>query len=162
MKKTLISILGFILALFFNISTYAGEYGMAGCGFGSIILGGQNNFLQVFAVTSNASSGSQTFGITSGTSNCTEDGIVQNNKAQEAFVHLNYHSLEQEMATGKGEKLDTLANLFGCSKGKTEFASMTKKSYKSLFSKENNDPSKLYLALKTEVSKDESLKKVCN
>lgn len=163
MKKISIKFLGMMLASLISVSVYAGEYGMAGCGLGSVILGSQNNYLQILAVSTNQyPTYSQSSSISSGTSNCTEDGIVKNNKAQEVFVHLNYENLEKEMARGKGEKLDTLANLFGCSKSKAKFASMTKKNYSKLFSKENDDPSKLYLAIKTEFNNDESLKKLCN
>ena len=53
-----------------------GGYGMAGCGLGSLLFGNDNTTLmQILAATTNGLFGSQTFGITSGTSNCTA-GLV--------------------------------------------------------------------------------------
>ena len=49
---------------------YVPAYGPAGCGLGSIVMGSKPGFMQVFAASTNGCSGSQTFGITTGTSNC--------------------------------------------------------------------------------------------
>jgi hypothetical protein len=158
MKKIIFTTLLMSLLFLNQSSILAGGYGMAGCGLGSLIIK-ENNFLQIFAATTNGTSGSQTFGITTGTSNCTASGVVRSDKAQEVFVHLNYESLEKEMAVGKGEKLETLATLFGCNESQ-KFASMTKSKYEKLFSNEGN-PSHLFLSLKSEIEKDKSLKSSC-
>jgi len=56
-------------------SAHAQPYGMAGCGLGSIAFGNdQTMFKQVLAATTNGTFGTQTFGITSGTSNCVSGG----------------------------------------------------------------------------------------
>ncbi len=52
------------------LSAHAAPYGEAGCGLGSMIFGDSPGFVQVLAATTNGCSGSQTFGITTGTSNC--------------------------------------------------------------------------------------------
>src|SRR5262245_21507042 len=60
-----------------------GGYGMSGCGLGSILFGtDQNKVMQILAATSNGCFGSQTFGITSGTSNCVSGGVVKAEKEQ--------------------------------------------------------------------------------
>src|SRR6266545_2071443 len=46
------------------------SYGLAGCGLGSMLIGSKPGIVQIFAATTNGSFGTQTFGITSGTSNC--------------------------------------------------------------------------------------------
>ena len=66
MKK----IFGLASAVVLTSASFAGSYGDAGCGFGSMIFGNQAGFMQVFAATTNGTSGSQTFGITTGTLNC--------------------------------------------------------------------------------------------
>jgi len=43
-------------------------YGMAGCGIGSIVFADKPGMIQIIAATLNGTAGSQTFGITSGTS----------------------------------------------------------------------------------------------
>ncbi|WP_061248719.1 DUF3015 domain-containing protein [Leptospira alstonii] len=135
-------------------------YGAAGCGLGSVLISGKG-FVQVFAATTNGTSGNQTFGITSGTSNCTADGIVKLEKAQEMFVAVNYESLEQEMAMGKGEKLESFAKLLGCDAGSvSRFGKLTKEKYSSLI-KQDMTPSLLLSAVKSEVKGEPSLSKNC-
>jgi Protein of unknown function (DUF3015). len=88
----------------------------AGCGLGKLAwmdYGGQKQIApQVMMATTNATFGSQTFGISSGTSGCANDGVIIKNK------HINmasstYESLLQEMAQGHGEHLASLAMLLG-------------------------------------------------
>ncbi len=52
----------------------AAPYGTAGCGLGSIVIGSKPGMMQIFAATTNGTSASQSFGITSGTSNCVDHG----------------------------------------------------------------------------------------
>jgi len=89
--------------------------GDAGCGLGSLIISKNSKLLQLFAATTNGTFGSQTFGITSGTSNCSSSGLVNNEKEIDYFVEVNHDDLSREMAQGHGEKLTTLAALHGCS-----------------------------------------------
>lgn len=101
-----------VLALFTGSSAMASD---AGCGLGSMVISKNSKLLQLFAVTTNGSFGSQTFGITSGTSGCSASGFVMNDKEVEYFVEVNQDDLSREMAQGHGEKLTTLAALHGCS-----------------------------------------------
>lgn len=65
---------------------------MAGCGFGSQVMGENGN--QVFAATTNGSLfGSQFFGITSGTSNCLEPSQEVALTAQQRFIADNFSAL---------------------------------------------------------------------
>ncbi len=95
-------------------SSFALAAGDAGCGLGSMIIKSNTKLLQLFAGTTNASFGSQTLGITTGTSGCTASGLVQNDKQIQYFVEVNQAELTREMAQGRGEKLSTLAALNGC------------------------------------------------
>jgi hypothetical protein len=83
-----------------------------GCGLGSIIFEGQNGLVsQTFAVTTNGTFGNQTFGITSGTSNCEQfESFVYNEKLN-TFVADNMDNLARDIARGQGEYLNTLAIL---------------------------------------------------
>ena len=52
-----------------------------GCGLGTMLFDGQQGIApQVLAVTTNGTSGNQTFGITSGTLGCTQDGVVKSSQ----------------------------------------------------------------------------------
>src|SRR6476620_4123342 len=80
---------------------YGGWYGMAGCGLGSLIFGPVNTpGAQILAATTNATFGSQTFGITSGTSNCVSGGVVALDREQTAFAEVNFNDLKRDMASG--------------------------------------------------------------
>lgn len=92
----------------------AAAVGQAGCGLGNQILGNEPGFMQVVAATSNGFSGSQTFGITSGTSNCLDS---RGNAAVEAFVEANQVALNNDISRGSGETVSTLSNMLSCANG---------------------------------------------
>ena len=87
-------------------------YGTAGCGLGSIIFEPGSGFTQVLAATTNASFGTQTFGITSGTSNCTSPRA--GTAGARAFIESNRSALAKDIARGQGETLASLSRLAGC------------------------------------------------
>lgn len=100
-----------IITLLAGSVSYAGD---AGCGLGSLIIKQNTKVMQVLAATTNGTFGSQTFGITFGTSNCSANGLVQNDKQIQYFVEVNQEELTRDMAQGRGEKISTLAALNGC------------------------------------------------
>jgi DUF3015 family protein len=87
-------------------------YGTAGCGLGSIIFTPGSGFTQVFAATTNGLFGTQTFGITSGTSNCAPSHPGR--EATRAFVETNRGALSKDIARGRGETITSLSRLAGC------------------------------------------------
>jgi hypothetical protein len=91
----------------------AAKYGPAGCGLGSLVFKPDSGFTQIFAATTNGSTYTQTFGISSGTSNCdTGPGSSQSAKA---FVQTNRAALAKDIARGRGETISSLSALAGCS-----------------------------------------------
>jgi len=88
-----------------------------GCGLGKLAWGDyahQKNIApQVLMATTNGTFGSQTFGISTGTSGCTNDGKVMSEHKTTMFAQLNFENLSQEMAQGQGEHLASLATLMG-------------------------------------------------
>ncbi len=88
----------------------AKPYGMAGCGWGSQVMGKEGN--QILAATTNGTSGNQTFGISSGTSNCVT--ATQQTAMIKNFIEANYASLVTDMAKGQGDSIKTLSNFYGC------------------------------------------------
>lgn len=87
-------------------------YGPAGCGLGSLIFEPNSGFTQVFAATTNYSFGSQTFGISSGTSNCTD--AEGGSDSAKAFIETNRPAVAKDIARGQGETIDSLTRLAGC------------------------------------------------
>ena len=86
-----------------------------GCGLGKLAWSdfkNQKNIApQVMMATTNGTFGSNTFGISSGTSGCTNDGQVWADQKVTMFALLNFENLTQEMAQGGGENLASLATL---------------------------------------------------
>ena len=147
------------LALCASSSLFAGaKYGTAGCGLGSLVFGDQKGIVQIFAATTNATFYSQTFGITSGTSNCTDDGVAMIDKEKQYFSEANFESLKQEMAQGKGENLDAYASLFGCSS--SAFSSSMQSNYGKVFAK-GTDADGMLQNVQSLVGSDASLQASC-
>ena len=109
MKKVLIALT--ICAVMMSVAAYAGQSN-TGCGLGSIIFGEKNGLLsQTCAAIFNGSFFSQTFGITTGTSNCSGFSGIVSNEQINRFVADNMDSLAKDIAKGNGEYLNTLAVL---------------------------------------------------
>jgi hypothetical protein len=108
--------------------------GNVGCGLGNQVIKNQDSVLmQVFAVTTNGTSGNQTFGITSGTSGCAKPAkFVSNDKAVE-FVEKNMDALAMDISNGQGESLDTLATLLKV-EDKAEFSAKLQNNFGAIYS----------------------------
>lgn len=145
------------------VAATAAGYGAAGCGLGSEVMGSEPGAKQVLAATTNGTSGNQTFGITSGTSNCGDHGLISLNKEREVFAQQNYTSLVKEMAQGKGETLSTLANLYQCP-GSThqEFGAMTQSKFDQLISNDQVTSAELLAKLENQINDNPKLAKSCN
>lgn len=101
------SIIVIALSLF-GASAFAASVGPAGCGLGNQIFHKEN---QVLASTTNGTSYSQMFGITSGTSGCEGN---QGFAKLEAFVESNRIALSDDMARGEGETLAGVSQILQC------------------------------------------------
>lgn len=88
-----------------------------GCGLGKLAWSDykhpKNIAPQVMMATTNGTFGSQTFGISFGTSGCTNDGQVMASRKSEVFVASTFESLSEDMARGQGEHLASLATMMG-------------------------------------------------
>jgi len=94
------------------MATGKSTYGAAGCGLGSMVFGDQKGAIQILAATTNGTFGSQTFGITFGTSNCGESAI--GTAGTKTFIEGNREALAKDAARGSGETITTLTTLAGC------------------------------------------------
>jgi len=108
MKKLLLAV-----AAFGALSTSAMAAGPAGCGLGSVLFEGKQGLVfNVLAATFNGSSGSQTFGMSTGTLNCNVSDSTTVSKVN--FIEANKVALATEVAQGSGETLASLATVYGC------------------------------------------------
>ena len=110
MRKILIAVVISAVPAF----AFAQQNNIGSCGWGAKLFDGQSGIApQVLAVTTNGTSGNQTFGITTGTSGCTQDGVVKSTWKTAMFIDGNKDRLARDMSIGNGETLDSLAHLIG-------------------------------------------------
>lgn len=101
-----------------------------GCGLGSQVFDGQEGLpSHVLAATTNGILGNQTFGMTSGTLGCDTSETIQ---YAAIFVNKNMEELAENMATGEGEVLLTLATLLEVESPES-FAVMMQQNFAKIF-----------------------------
>ena len=131
MKK----IISLIAAIGLTTAVYANEN--TGCGLGSLIIKDQStSVLQALAATTNGTSGNQTFGITSGTSNCNKPSDFVSNDKLNKFVEENMDELALDISAGHGETLSTVAKLMNV-ENNVEFSAKLQSNFTSIYSNEN-------------------------
>jgi hypothetical protein len=131
MKK----IISLIAAIGLTTSMYANDN--TGCGLGSLVIKDQSTvMLQVLAATTNGTSGSQTFGITSGTSNCNKPSNFVSNDKLNQFVGENMDELALDISAGKGETLATVAKLMNV-ENTPAFSSKLQANFSNIYTSEN-------------------------
>jgi hypothetical protein len=122
-----------------------------GCGLGKLLWSSskhpKNIAPQVFMALTNGT-GMNTFAISTGTSGCTNDGIIMAEHKVTVFAAVNSESLAQEMAQGQGEHLASLATLMGLpAEGQPAFFAMTQEHYTSLVQAGDTSPVAMVKAL---------------
>lgn len=147
-----------ILALA-TASAYAGQNNV-GCGLGSMVFSGQSGVVpQVLAATTNGTSGNQTFGITSGTLGCTQDGTVASSAKLSMFTGANMDHLAQDMSSGQGESLESMAQLMGIKEeDKSHFFAVTKENFAKIFTSEETTAEHVLVSLRDVMSADDVLR----
>jgi hypothetical protein len=111
MKKVLFALLVVFVSV--NLCFAANARKNAGCGLGAMLINPNNDTLvgNLAMTFLNGTFGTQTFGITTGTSECDKPThFVKNEKIQE-FVVANMDNLAKDIVVGKGETLDSFAEL---------------------------------------------------
>ncbi|BFU96955.1 MAG: conserved exported protein of unknown function [Nitrospira sp.] len=112
---------------------------------------------QVMMATTNATFGSQTFGISSGTSGCSNDGVIIKNKHINIASHA-FDRLAEDMAQGKGEYLASLAMLLGVpEETQPEFFALVQERYQSLVGPDDATAITLLTVLQTAMAERPAL-----
>jgi hypothetical protein len=111
--------------------------------------------------TTNGTFGSGTFGISSGTSGCTNDGQVWASEKANVFAAINFDNLAQDMAQGHGEHLTSLATLMGIpADQQPTFFAMTQERYAYFVKAGESSPGAMIKALNDAVATHPTLAKV--
>lgn len=112
MKKFILALL--VTSLSAGTALAASGKANTGCGLGTVLWDGRADgsiLSQALQATTNGILGNQTFGITSGTLECGTPGRVVQNERLNRFVHANMDNLAKDISQGRGETLDTFADL---------------------------------------------------
>jgi hypothetical protein len=161
LRTLLVALMSVALLTVFQPAMAKG-YGMAGCGLGSIIIGPKPGAIQILAATSNATSSNNTSAITTGTSNCSADGVIKAELEQRIYVAQNMQGLEMAISRGNGEKLSSMAYLMGCSiNSMDQFSATVKKDYDKIFSVKADGPEFVLHELKKSIAADKTLAQSC-
>lgn len=145
---------------FASATAYAGQNNV-GCGLGSMIFSGKSGVAnQILAATTNGTSGNQTFGITSGTLGCTQDGTVPSFAKLSMFTGANMDHLAQDMSSGQGESLESLAALLGIEDeaDKAHFFATTKENFAKIFPSEEATAEDVIAGLTEVMAEDQVLR----
>ena len=103
------------LLLFAAGTAFAAGNSNIGCGLGYILFkdSNQTSVVQALAATTNGTSGNQTFGVSSGTSECDQPKKFVGNDRLNEFVQANLDELARDISAGQGETLTSVAELMG-------------------------------------------------
>ncbi len=110
-----------------------GSYGVAGCGLGSMAFGSQPGIYQILAATTNnVIFWNQTFGITTGTSNCGPGLLAMGTKN---FVEANREVVAKDISRGQGEAVGALTVINVCKDSRAVGAAL-QANFKAIFPSE--------------------------
>ena len=131
-------------------------YGLAGCGVGSIIFGPKPGPVQIASATTNGIYWNNTFGMTSGTSNC---DIPEMGHQAAMFIEVNHETLAKDAARGQGETVAGLAVILKCS-NPASFGQSLQQNYERIFApgKSTYDTTREILST---IKTDQALKASC-
>ena len=149
----------FIAVVLCTAPALASADNVGNCGWGSKLFDGSTGPApQVLAVTTNGILGNQTFGISSGTSGCTQDGTVKSNWKTSMFIDGNKRRLARDMSMGRGETLDALAHLMGVQeRDRAKFNSAFRQNLARIFPSDDVATEQVLLALKEVLVSDREL-----
>ncbi len=91
------------------------------------------------------------FGMTTGTMGCEQLDIGKLDEQAADYVATNYESLKSELASGRGEYVDSLADAFGCSAQAEQMGARIQKNYSTVVAPAR-DSLQLYKNIRTEVA----------
>jgi hypothetical protein len=119
-----------------------GYYGMSGCGLGSVLFGEtESRGGQILSSTTNGVYSNNTFGMSSGTSNCVPDksqSTAEMKKNMDMFVAANRESLANDIAKSNGETIVAISNIMGCSDA-TYLGAKLQSRYETIFNSKEDE-----------------------
>jgi hypothetical protein len=134
-------------------------YGTGGCGLGSIVFGDSKGPVQILSFTTNNWTSTQTFGISSGTSNC-ETGPSDKRTAS-VFITANLEVLKKDISRGNGETIQNLSSILGCSDA-TVLGAKLQQNFGTIFPDQSVGTEHVVDSIKSAIQEDSSLNGTCS
>jgi hypothetical protein len=156
-KLSVVAVIGVLLAAPAAQAQKQGETAnSSGCGVGTILFEGQKGVApQVLAVTTNGTFGNQTFGISSGTLGCTQDGVIRPPAEVHMLMFSNLDNLARDAARGEGETLESLAHLMAIEEAdKKHFFTTLKANFERIFPNPNVTADEAYASMQAVMAED--------
>ncbi len=147
------------ILLLASSSAFAVAPGGGGCGWGNALFEGQSGIgPHVLAVTTNGTSGNNTFGMTTGTNGCKTDGNL--GYAGKSMLASLMDEFSEDAAKGQGEALTAVAVMMGVQpEDRAHFAEQTHQNFASIFPSQDVTTDEVYSALQQMMKADETLAK---
>ena len=165
-RRLLIMLIAAIFTVQAGVAVAAISDAGPGCGLGKVAWQDAANTDTVGAqllisTTNNTVLPWQAFGITTGTLGCKNSGQVWAEQKLNAFASINFDTLSQEMAQGRGEYLASLATLMGIPKeNQAEFFSLAQDKYAGLLERGQESPAAVVTALREAMAEHQVLARV--
>jgi len=155
MKKL---VAGFILASASTMAN-AGAAGGAGCGWGQALFDGQSGTAShVLAGITNAFSGNNTFGMTTGTNGCSVSGTLS--YGGQSVVSAIMNEFSEDVARGEGDALNTVAVVYGVeAQDRDQFAKVMHENFTTLFPSEEVTAEEMMASIESLMKADAELNK---
>lgn len=157
MKKIISS----IILLGISSAAMAVAPGGGGCGWGNMMFNGQSGTApHVVAVTTNGTSGNNTFGMTTGTNGCSTDGTITYGGGSLVSFAPIMDELSEDIARGHGEVLDAAAVVIGIEQSDREvFRAVMHENFSTIFPNENVTVDEMAYSINEVMRKDTRLAK---
>ncbi len=138
---------------------FAGAAGGDSCGWGNMLFEGQSGTAShVLAVTTNGTSGNNTFGITSGTNGCSSSGSLS--YSGKNVVSSIMGEFSEDVARGDGDALDTVAIVYGVEQNdRDRFAKVMHENFSVIFPDENVTADEMMASIESIMKADPTLSK---
>lgn len=132
------------------------------CGVGSMLWGGGSSVsTQSSEESSNASLG-DSFSITTGTSGCSNSGLVGITREQQFYANANFEELTRELAQGRGEVLAGFAQVLGCRTSVSgAFNAKMQSKFQEIYRSETVSPEQMLMNVKMQINADPVLAQGC-
>ena len=156
MKKIIV---GLVLISASSVANAGAAGGDGGCGWGQALFKGQSGTAShVLAGITNASTGNNTFGMTTGTNGCSVTGTL--GYGGQSVVSSIMDEFSEDVARGEGDAIDTVAVVYGVDvQDRDTFAKVMHENFTTLFPSEDVTAEDMMASIEEIMKADATLSK---